>query len=294
MSLNYGLVAIYTILFLTACGKTNRHDSTEPIGIQKSSSKLSTRIIYGNDDRKDLYEVNDQQLVEWASSTVALVDENNIEELSGDFVHLKTKKFGAKYSLCDTEPYREQPIAAFCSGFLVKEDVIITAWHCVNSTAKCNKTKFVFGFAMNSFSDDPVIINTKDVYNCKELIRSEVNGKGADFAVVKLDRKVTDRLPLKLRQTGFLTVGTNVTVIGHPTGIPTKIADGAQVRMLNQSFFRTNLDTYGGNSGSAVFNSLTGEVEGVLVRGDIDFVYKNGCRVSKVCKSNECRGEDVT
>ena len=33
-----------------------------------------------------------------------------------------------------------------------------------------------------------------------------------------------------------------------------------------------NLDSFEGNSGSAVFNELTGEVEGILVRGKPDSV----------------------
>ncbi len=59
-------------------------------------------------------------------------------------------------------------------------------------------------------------------------------------------------------------------------------------------YYVANLDTYGGNSGSAVFNAKTGVIEGILMRGENDYVYKNGCRVSNVCASDACRGEDVT
>ena len=52
--------------------------------------------------------------------------------------------------------------------------------------------------------------------------------------------------------------------------------------------------TLGGNSGSAVFNSATGLVEGILVRGEQDYVLKGDCRVSNVCPVDGCRGEDVT
>ena len=50
-----------------------------------------------------------------------------------------------------------------------------------------------------------------------------------------------------------LSLDTPLVVIGHPSGLPTKIADGAWVRN-NESeyYFVTNLDTFGGNSGSAV------------------------------------------
>jgi S1-C subfamily serine protease len=80
-------------------------------------------------------------------------------------------------------------------------------------------------------------------------------------------------------------VGTKLFVIGHPTGLPQKIADGASVKIANAvsyidpigsiirkaNFFTANLDTYAGNSGSPVFNKRTGKVEGILVQGAEDF-----------------------
>ena len=64
--------------------------------------------------------------------------------------------------------------------------------------------------------------------------------------------------------------------------------------MVKDQFLVANLDTYGGNSGSAVFNATDGKIEGVLVRGEMDYVFKNGCRISNVCATDACRGEDVT
>ena len=86
-------------------------------------------------------------------------------------------------------------------------------------------------------------------------------------------------------------------VIGHPSGLPTKISDGAIVREnANKVFFQSTLDTFGGNSGSAVFDAKTGLVEGILVRGERDYVQDPvmNCSRPKVCKVTECRGEDVT
>jgi len=78
--------------------------------------------------------------------------------------------------------------------------------------------------------------------------------------------------------------------------LPVKLSGGAAVRNLmgEVGYFTANLDTYGGNSGSAVFNNVTGEIEGVLVRGETDFVRQGNCRISYVCENNGCRGEDVT
>ncbi len=84
-------------------------------------------------------------------------------------------------------------------------------------------------------------------------------------------------------------------VIGHPAGLPTKVSGGAKVRDAGPTgHFVANLDTYGGNSGSAVFNAKTGLIEGILVRGEIDYTWRGGCKVSNTCADDGCRGEDVT
>ena len=84
-------------------------------------------------------------------------------------------------------------------------------------------------------------------------------------------------------------------VIGHPIGLLKKMAGNASVRSnSNPDYFIANLDTFGGNSGSPVFNADTHEVEGILVRGDTDFLPRGNCIASMVCPVQGCRGEDCT
>jgi hypothetical protein len=59
-------------------------------------------------------------------------------------------------------------------------------------------------------------------------------------------------------------------------------------------FFVANTDTYAHNSRSPVFNDNDSVVEGILVRGETDFVECNGCQVSLVCANDECKGEVCT
>jgi hypothetical protein len=58
-----------------------------------------------------------------------------------------------------------------------------------------------------------------------------------------------------------------VHVIGHPAGLPVKVASGKVTRNSDLEVFETSYDALGGNSGSPVFNSVTHEVEGIHVRG---------------------------
>lgn len=74
-----------------------------------------------------------------------------------------------------------------------------------------------------------------------------------------------------------------------------KVAENAFVRYnSNSSCITCNLDIYGGNSGSPIFNSETHEVEGILVRGETDFEASGNCNVSLICPTTSCRGEDIT
>jgi len=175
----------------------------------------------------------------------------------------------------------------------VAPDIIVTAGHCLLSTAGCISTRFVFGFAIEQEGVVPQYVSESEVYSCTKVIHAKQND--TDFSVVQLSRSVIGHTPLNIRRSGHISVGTPLFVIGHPAGLPTKIAGGASVRSnFRDGYFVANLDTYGGNSGSAVFNAEDGKVEGILVRGETDFTNENGCSMSNVCTNNGCRGEDVT
>jgi V8-like Glu-specific endopeptidase len=252
------------------------------------------KVIYGADDRLDLYQVSDARLLALADSTVGLFQGSDVA-INGDKADLTTESYAQGYGLCKEEPFYDQVTGAFCSGSLVAPDIIMTAGHCVKSADACKTTKFVFGFGVKAAGVMPVSVPAGEVYGCAQLIGREQVGTGADWALIRLDRKVANHKPLKYNTQDTLKNGDSLVVIGHPAGLPTKVAGGATVRDITpKGYFVANLDTYGGNSGSAVFNARTGDIEGILVRGENDYVYKNGCRVSNVCPSEGCRGEDVT
>lgn len=253
------------------------------------------RAVYGVDNRKDLYQVSSPKVKKAASSVVALVKTLDLESQDdGSFV-LATEAYRDAYRLCSNEPFASQPIACFCSGFLVGQDVIATAGHCVKSNADLADMRFVFDFRMVDADAVRTRFGADDVYTGKSLIGRQLADDGADWALVRLDRAVVGRSPVKVRSTGKVKNDQALFVIGHPCGLPQKYAPGAKVRENTlASFFVANLDTYGGNSGSPVFNAESVTVEGILVRGENDFVSNGSCNVSLVCPTTGCRGEDVT
>jgi V8-like Glu-specific endopeptidase len=276
-----------------------KRKSASPL-VQADSASLvkalkdAQKLVYGVDDRKDIFQVTDPAVLARADSTVSLIDVSRITDNGDGTSTILTTTFGESHDLCEGERFRNQPTAARCSGFLVAPDLIATAGHCVNAN-NLARNRFVFGFRMINETEARVIIPNDQIFKGVAILTREEVSTGADYAVVRLDRPATGRTILKIRRNGKIDDGQPVYVIGHPSGLPQKYAPGADVRNnAKTEFFTANLDTYGGNSGSPVFNEDTGDVEGILVRGDTDFVRVGSCWVSNVCPTTGCRGEDVT
>ena len=257
-------------------------------------------VIYGEDNRLDLFDAKvPDNLRKLARSTAVLMKSSDLTPNSSrsGYLNIHSENFGDAMELCPSEPFREQPSAGFCSGFLVGPDILVTAGHCMDSQSRCDMTSFVFDYGYIDPMTDLSSVPSSNVYRCQSIVAQELDSDTkSDFAIVKLDRPVTNRAPLKYKKNGLVAEGTKLVVIGHPSGLPTKVAGDSSVRTSNTTkpFFVANLDTFGGNSGSAVFNEDTEEVEGILVRGDMDFQFINGCYKSNVCEQDACRGEDVT
>lgn len=261
-----------------------------------TAQAVENKVIYGDDDRLDVYEATDALHLELAKSTAAMISTGKVS-FDGDEATISGSSLSSR-GICATAKFAKQMTAANCSGFLVGEDLLVTAGHCIRTQADCDNNYWVFDFAVEVNGESAAKVPTDSVYKCKEIIERDLNRTNSDdFALLRLERKVKDRQPLTVRTEGKVEDKTALVVIGHPTGLPTKIADGAIVREnSNPVYFQSNLDTFGGNSGSAVFNTTTGQVEGILVRGETDYVYDSsqGCRVPKECSNEGCRGEDVT
>lgn len=256
--------------------------------------KEKQRVIYGIDDRIDVCNLPTGADLDDVDSVVALFRASKVIDNGDGTSALQINNFGAANNLCSGERFRDQPTGAFCSGFLVAPDIIATAGHCVNADNVTNIC-FVFGFRMRDSSTAETVINNTEIYRGIELIGRQEVGSGPDWALVRIDRPVTNHRIARIRRDGRVSDNQALHVIGHPSGLPTKFAGGASIRNNQQdAFFIANLDTYGGNSGSPVFNSETHEVEGILVRGETDFVKQGTCNVSLVCPSTGCRGEDCT
>jgi V8-like Glu-specific endopeptidase len=260
------------------------------------SAFAETKVIYGDDNREDVYASQNQFFVNLSQATAAMISKRDLKKpLFSKKYTLSSQTFKDRMKMCDSERFIDQPAAANCSGFLVGDKYLVTAGHCIKNDSDCSSYLWLFDFKMEDESKINMNPDEKNIYSCKKVIKSVLNNMNKDdYALIELDRAVEGRQPAVFRKSGEIDINEELVVIGHPSGLPTKIADGANVISKSGRYFSANLDTYGGNSGSAVFNARTGEVEGILVRGATDYLNQGGCRVSNRLPDTGVKGEDVT
>jgi V8-like Glu-specific endopeptidase len=151
--------------------------------------------------------------------------------------------------------------------------------------------RFVFGYHMRDEATPELVINNSEIYYGVEVIAWQLDDSGSDWALIRLDRTVVNHRIAHIRESGTISDGQAIHIIGHPKGLPVKFAGGGTVREnRDRAVFVENLDAYAGNSGSPVFNSTTHVVEGLHVWGKKDqFIKQGDCWVSGVCPEAGCK-----
>ena len=265
----------------------------------KTFGQMTPKVVYGDDNRVEMYELEGTLWAEKARSVAMRVLKDTIYKEDRNHIGL----FKKNLNLCFDQRFAEQKAVGSCSGFLIAPNILITAGHCVQSELACQNIFWIFDFQLKNESDtDYLIVNKKRVYHCKKILSQFFNprsGKKLDYALIELDRIVSDRAPLEFRKTGKIENGTPLSMIGHPDGLPMKFTDDALVSVNRETeYFSAPLDSFHSNSGSPVFNYETGKVEGILVRGQQDYVKQTGCKrvnvMNQNCLGDKCNWEDVT
>ena len=238
-----------------------------------------TNLSLGQEEAAMIYDRDDRWPVTWAtdfqqrlaSGVAALIRKERLIPVGqSNFYHLKGKTL-AELGYDPRMRYADEVSAAECTGFLIDQDVLVTARHCIFDE-QCNQD-YVWVFNYKDYGRRYYFIHQDDVYTCKKVLKQEKNvNKGVDWAVLALDRPAVMQQPFLYRQAGTVSPNQEVISFGFPSGMPMKIIlDGRVVDNSAPGFFTASLDAFVGNSGSPVVDPASGIVEGLLARGGLDY-----------------------
>ncbi|MCX5790631.1 MAG: trypsin-like peptidase domain-containing protein [Elusimicrobia bacterium] len=260
-------------------------------GTKKASpaAALPSRAIFGKDDRQELFSAP----VQWKEIGHSLAGKVSVDHITdhGSSWELHGDPLSAKE--CPGNRFSDQITVPSCTGFLLKPDLLVTAAHCIKAQDDCDNFKWVFEYALANQGDKNYTkVGADRVYQCKKIVaRNYQNFGDIDYAILQLDRPVEGRKPLKLALNSQPAVGTGLVNIGNSNGLPLKYKDSAQILHIKPTgqAFDSEMDTFGGDSGSPVFDAATGEVLGITSSGHADHFHDgaSNCRQLKVCKPGE-------
>jgi V8-like Glu-specific endopeptidase len=291
--------------------KENVSSDDEELILEEQS--LEKSIYHAVDNRYNLHEIKkmslDSDLVErindQARSIACFIstpnlhkDENYVSNQEYVFNNVLTLNERIKekhgYPLEEKQKFREELAPGLSTGFLVCDRrTVLTAAHSMyekgtDTLISLDSYRLVFNFQHNKndvyrFKENSIYKITKLIahYKHNSEIETETDSEDGDWALLELDREVEDSTPLDIdfsnvqnSDRNFYKEGRSVYMLGHPDGLPLKVAMNAQIIKSNKCM--TNLcksDVHGftGNSGPPLFDQTTGKVVGLYIRGNKDY-----------------------
>lgn len=284
------------LVLLAGCTKGHRESS------MNSDKGRSEGVIYSRDSRAESSYVQNLSVQRLSQLSVALIGPSSLKALDSTMSEVIGDSLQEAKNLCSSEKFIEQRTAAFCSGILIDSRRVLTAGHCVFTAQECENTKIVLGYDYRLGNAMNYKIPQKNIFNCRRVISAEkMEGlpteaqQGFDFSIIELDRDAPLPFKATLNIEDNLQRGDALFTLGYPLGLPKKYADGKVTQNRPGGlYFYADIDAYGGNSGSPVFNARTGALEGILISGEEDISpTKEGCQATHHCDGNGCLGEMV-
>ncbi len=212
----------------------------------------------------ELFEIDDEQIKRNACRTALLCLKDNLSTARDGSLILDVKNFGKAFHLCEIEPFRHQPLTTgkMCSGFLVEPDIIAAAASFVDENNIAD-LRIVFGFAVADENTPVKKFSSKNIYRVVEIIHRVLIPGKEDLVLVRLDRRVED-IPVISIFSNNVFCDREIYVCGYPLGLPLKVAGGAVIQSVEKNYFTADLNVYGSNPGSPVFDLETHEFIGVV------------------------------
>jgi len=272
--------------------------------------------IYGADSREDIRFVTDpnaRTFWEGSMATCLVARAESLTEVAGrpgedkeyalDTYTLRDHLEAVYGTPCDDVRFLNQPCCPGGTAVLVADDVIVTAGHVLWRLGNYDVTqlRFVFGFEQLEPNYARTEIPAAWVCSGVQLIHRPNPLKWEeDWAVIRITPPRGSPTRVRyFRRSGGPAVGSTLYVLGHPTGLPMKLASGIVRDSSNPRILTTTLDTFAGNSGSPVFSLIAVggrpalQLEGTLITGEADDYVTVGSCV-KPNAISESSGEGAT
>lgn len=270
----------------------------------------SQAMIFGTDDRLERHELPDTTALAYSRSTAALVLTSHLRKNSDQSYSINWDAPGTGRAKSDgacANTFEGQPeLISYCSSTLIAPDLLLTSGHCFyrgsfqTPEQVCKGSVAVFDYSLDQPSADPVHFSTSQVYACKKLEIYSHEGD-LDFAVVRLDRKVSGREIFRTA-TPDHSVGMKVSqsywTSGYPRGLPNKtILNAKYFDFWGNSNFSAlfQMEVMGGSSGSSVIDPVTRRIVGLVASSDcseLEWSETNRCFYEPVF-NGQCRGVRV-
>ena len=237
-----------------------------------AASNLAAMPIYNDsDDRQFTPEIQDKKLLRLSDATVMLVD----AALIAPDGTLSAKKM--RENICPDEPYADELHVGSCSGVLIAPDMVATAGHCVYDTP-IEGIRVVFGFTQKNASPK---VAPDQVYKVSVAHAGGYPSPSQDIALLRLDRPAKGHTPVPIADKAP-TRGQKLITAGHPLGTRQMVqGNGTVLKMSSENtFFRADLDVFGGQSGSPIFDAsgrLVAIMSGAVPGQDLYLDQKANC-----------------